>query len=231
MAAEEGNQETPPAVATPSPELAAFEQRTMALEAQNKQLAQQMEQLIALSARSQQSASQSATGVSDDEIEDLAYKNPKAYAKAVEQRATQKASDMVNSRLQHQNDVNVVLSQLTSEYPELGDASSDFAKKAVEIYSRMPSAQQNNPLAYKIAVRDAAAELGVLTKSKRPKNSSDDFSVSSSGQNSGTRESRKTDKLDNRSLAFAELLGMDVKDTKVIERIKARTNRKYGSWE
>ncbi len=231
MAVEDGNQ-TPPEKTADQLAMEAVAQRTVNLEVQNKQLAEQLNQLILnQQAQARNSQSQSATGaISDDELEDLAYKNPKAYAREIQSRATKSATAMVDSRLAHQNDVNVVLSQLTAEYPELGDSTSELTKKAVEMYQKMPSNQQTNPLAYKIAVRDAAADLGILTKTKRPKNESDGFAVS--GNSSGAqRESKKSDKVDNRSLAFAELLGMNIKDEKVVNAIKNRSKRSYGGWE
>ena len=213
--------------------LAEMNRKTSKLAEENAALNQKLEQLAAMLTKNQ--AGSAPSGSEDDNnLEELIYKDPKAYAKAVRVQAERAANDAVNSRLQTQNETQTVLSQLAADYPELNDANSDLTKKAVEIYNALPANQRSNPLAYKIAVRDAAADMGVLVKSKRSKNN-DDFVMSSGNSGSKPSSSSKDSaagKLDSTQLAFAELVGLNIKDEKVVKRLQERSKRKsWNRWE
>lgn len=214
--------------------VAEFARKTSKLAEENAALSQKLDQLTALIQQQRTGGNSSAQATGDDEanLEELIYKDPKAYAKAVEARAVRKADEMINSRLQTQNEAQSVLAQLAADYPELNDSSSELTKKAVSIYNSLPANQRSNPLAYKIAVRDAAADMGVLVKSKRKQSNSDDFAMDSgSGGSSSRPQSKGSEKVDNRSLAFAELLGLNVNDEKVVKRLQERSKRKnWGNW-
>lgn len=216
---EENNGGTPP---NPNADLLA---RTDALAQQNEKLSKQLESMMsAITAVAQPKA---VPVGDDDDLEVLAYKDPKAYARKIQEQAERRADALVNARLNAQQQTNAVLTQLTSDYPELADSNSELTKKAVEIYNSLSPAEKQSPTAYKVAVRDAAAEVGLLPKSKRKSSSGDDFSFGGGSAGSGNRsESRKADKLSNETLAFAEALGMDIKDKKVVERLQSRAQRK-----
>jgi len=212
---------------------AEFARKTSRLSEENALLSQKLDQLTQMIAQGRGGSQNS--GTEEANLEELIYKDPKAYAKAVEQNATRRAEEMVNSRMQYQNEAQSVLAQLSSEYPELADANSELTKKAVEIYKSLPVNQQANPLAYKIAVRDAAADMGVLVKSKRQSASSkshDEFQASSSPGDRQSSRGAQSKEVDQKTLAFAELIGVNIKDKKVMERIQERAKRKnWGKWE
>lgn len=216
--------------------VAEFSRKTKALQDENSVLNQKLDQLTALIQQHRAGgSSQSAQATGDDEanLEELIYKDPRAYAKAVEARAVKKADEMINSRLQTQNEAQSVLASLAADYPELNDSGSELTKKAVQIYNNLPAAQRSNPLAYKIAVRDAAADMGILVKSKRKQTNDDGFAMDGgSGTSSGnTQRQRSSEKLDDKSLEFAERLGLNTKDEKVLKRLQERSKRKnWGSW-
>ena len=132
------------------------------------------------------------------------------------------------------NQTNSVLSQLGSEYPELNDANSDLTLKSVEIYKRMSERDRSSSMAFKTAVRDAAADLGILPKNKRKSTSGegpDIGSGNSSSQSAGNSQPRSK-KLDDKTLAFAKLIGLKTDDPKVVERLKARSQRaKWNKYE
>lgn len=204
--------------------------KTEKLAQENARLAQQLDAVLG---KLNNLSAPAASGNLDEDaaLEELAFKDPKEYARRVREQATRQATQMVDQRIQQQNNQQATLSALVNDYPELQDAGSDLTKRAVEIFKGLSQSEQSSPLAYKAAVREAAAELGVLPKTKRKTSSSDDFSFSGSNSGSGSQSSRgsgSNDKLDERTVAFAKLIGLKTDDPKVVERIKQRSKRK--SW-
>ena len=170
---------------------AEFQRKTEKLGQENAALSQKLDQLTNMMQRQQQQAAPTRQGVdytslTEEQLEEMSYNKPKEYARAVDARATAKAEALVDKRMNAQQQVGNVMTQLISDYPELGDQSSDLSKRAVDIYAGLPNSIKNDPMSYKIAVRDAAAELGMLTKTKRKDNNSDNFSLNSNSGNTMT---------------------------------------------
>lgn len=199
------------------------------IQQENQRLSQQIEALTQ-SIVSSRSSQATGTTPQEENLEDLAFKDPRAYAAKVTERATQQAQRVVSETLTQQNRSNQILGQLVSDYPELNDANSELTTKAVSIYKQLSEQERSNPLSYKAAVRDAAAELGVLPKSKRSTAQEGEFQFSASnprGEQSSQSQSRRKDaELDNRTVAFAKLIGLNTEDKKVQERLKSRQTRK-----
>jgi hypothetical protein len=126
------------------------------------------------------------------------------------------------------------LSQLVREYPELNDDSNPLTKKAVEIYQSMPEDEKSSPMAYKLAVKEAASELSVKPISKRSQEESDSYSVSGNSGSSyspaNTRK-KKEDDIDQKTLEFAKLLGRPVDDPAYREKLKNLSKRKWSKYE
>lgn len=199
------------------------------IQQENQRLSQQIE---ALTQSIVSSRSQSATGnqPQEENLDDLAFKDPSAYARKVTERVTNTALNAVSNTINQQNRSNQILGQLVSDYPELNDINSELATKSVAIYKQMSEQERSNPLAYKAAVRDAAADLGVLPKSKRSTAQDGEFQFSASnptGQKPPSQSRRKESELDNRTTAFAKLIGLNTDDKKVQERLKSRQTRKH----
>lgn len=187
---------------------------------ENAKLSQQLEQIM--SAIKPKQAASSQSGNEDSELENLMYSDPKAYSKKISEKATREATQYVQQQLNQQQQTNAVLSQMVTDYPELSDINSEISKKAVELFKQLPENERTSTTAYKAVIREAAAELGMLPKTKRKQ--SDDFTMS--GGSGGQQASSKSKDLDAATLAFAQAVGMDVKDKKVVERLKQRANRK-----
>jgi hypothetical protein len=211
---------------------AELNRKTDKLAAENQALAQKLEQALALITQQNNANRQPQGGaeMTEEQLADLSYSDPKAYAREVSKRAEQRASALIDARLNQQNQTQVVMGQLINDYPELGDTNSPLSKKAVEIYNQLPNEMKSNPIAYRTAVRDAAAEEGLLPKSKRKSSSNDDFSL---GGSNGTRGNPKKDaEIDARTLEMAERMGLNITDKKVAERLKQRSQRKnWGKFE
>lgn len=214
----------------PAPDIknvqAEFYRKTDKLMQENQRLSEQLAQITTMI---QQGNSKST--VIEEDLEDLAFKDPKAYAKKVSEKAEQKANEIFDRRMQQYQQSNTTISQLANDYPELSKADHDLTKRAIDIYKSLSPQEQGSPLAYKSSVREAAAELGILPKSKRSSSNSDDFSLNG-GKTSDRRPSQSTDQMDDRTIAFAEAVGLNIKDKKVLERIKQRSQRKaWGKYE
>lgn len=163
------------------------------------------------------------------------YENEDATLNEIEQNATKRAVEIVSKLTQTESQRQSIIGQMVNEYPELVDPSTDLRKKAVEIFNTLSEDERSDPRSYKIAVRDAAAELGMLPKSKRkadPVENDDDDSFTlnnaSPSPSKRARDKNKNDKLSEETLLFAELLGRPIDDEKYVERLKKANQR--GNW-
>jgi hypothetical protein len=208
--------------------LAEMNRKYNKISEENSRMSQMLEQLAAR----QQQPVQQVNQQTDDakELADLVYSNPAEYARRVTEKATKQATQAVQHTLTQQQQTNTVLTQLASEYPELSDNSSELTTKAVNIYKQMSPEERLSPSAYKIAVRDAAADLGLLPKARRAKASNNEPNIGNSNnavndiaKGQQRAAAKNTSKASERTLAFAELMGLDVSKKEVIENLNKRT--------
>lgn len=126
------------------------------------------------------------------------------------------------------------ITQLSADYPELVDVKSDLRKASEQNYAKLPKHLRDTPEGYKLAVREAAADLGVIVSSKRKAadNSNDDFVVP--GRGSSGQSSRRPSKADepenfNQILDDARRMGLDTSKKEVVENLKNRAkNSTFG---
>lgn len=161
---------------------------------------------------------------------DRFYENEDAALNEVEENATRRATEaMRNLQAIEQRKQNAV-NQMVNDYPELA-IESPLKAKSVEIFNALSKEEQADPNAIKLAVREAAADLGMLPKSKRKEevtdNDDDTFSLSGKGGSEGKkgRRGQKSGDLAQETLDFAELLGRPVDDEKYIARLKKANER------
>lgn len=154
------------------------------------------------------------------------YEDEESTLRSIKDEAKAEAKAEMNSVIQTQQTVG----EMVAQYPELSDDNNALTKKAKEIHANLPAHLQGTPYAVRIAVREAAADLGIVTKSKRKEEIvvEDDAAVGGAGQGGGSAKSRreKEGEMDDRTLQFAELLGRPVDDEKYIERLKKVGQRK-----
>lgn len=173
---------------------------------------------------------QTQTQPQKKKLADLAITDEDAFERELETRVAEKASTIISQHQTAQAKQQAVIGSLVAEFPELSSADHDLTKRAVEIHNTLSDEERANPaVAYKLAVQNAAIELGIRPKSKRTQ-SSEDFSL---GSSSGPRPGRKPagSDIDPNTEAFAQMLGLNTSDPKVKERLKARSKRQYGKWE
>lgn len=151
-------------------------------------------------------------------LEDLLYDNPAEAVRQIEERAEKRVLSKIEQRDQAKAKQTQAINELYSEFPEFSDQDHDLTKKALEIYGKMDDAEKADPKALKLAGYQAAVDLGVKPRSKRTDD--DSFSFGSGGTKPG--RGKKSDKLDPAVEEFARLMGLNVDDQKVQERLKAR---------
>lgn len=159
-------------------------------------------------------------------LQELIYDDPEEYARIVSENAKKQAEEHVTRVMGSQQQQQVVLNQLVSDYPELADQNNDMTKRAIEIFKNLSDSEKAQPSSYKLAVREAAAEYGVLPSSKRSRSDSDGFTFNgSNSQRSGPSEPA-AGKISDATLAFAQAIGKNIDDPKYIERLKKAASRK-----
>ena len=154
------------------------------------------------------------------------FSNPDSAAEKLVQEAERRAEKKFEARLEQQNKQTQTLSSLVAEFPELTDGSAELTKKTLEIYNSLPAEDRSSPSAYRLAVKEAALELGVQPKSKRKRSESDDFSLSGEGRGPSRRDSAEVVKATEE---FARIMGLKVDDNtkKNLKKHGARNWTRY----
>lgn len=194
---------------------------------QLKKMNEQLVQELQINNQAQQQRASAQYQEPTKSLNDLWYEDPQKAVEMIQIQTEQRVMERVEASQARQNKQNVVIGNLMSEYPELSDANHELTKKVSELYELLPAEEKNSPLAYKIAARDAAAELGILPKSKRKEDTTtDSFTVSSSSGSTRPAKSA-SDEVDQRTTGFAEHMGLDTSDPKVMESLKARQDEMF----
>lgn len=157
----------------------------------------------------EQSAPEKLDPYADDYADKLAAKISIAAT-----RAASEASEAANNAaLSRQTAINA----LAMEYPEMAQNNSEFAKKVVQIHQTLDKNTQGTAFGYRYAAREAAAELGILPISKRQKQ--DEF-VMGGSKSTGKAAKSEVEGIDDKTLETAQLMGLDISNKKVLERLK-----------
>lgn len=191
------------------------------------QKTQQMNAQLLLQLQQSQKASavQSQPSTPEPSIGDLIYENPNKAAEIIKRQAKDEVLAQVRAEQQAQQRQADVISRLVMDYPELSDASNPLTKKAVERYTAMSEMDRQSPASYESAVLRAAVELGVKPRSQRESDPSDGFTL---GSNQSRGDSKKAEEeADKSMMAFAQLLGVDVKSEDVKKRLKGRQRKNW----
>jgi hypothetical protein len=166
----------------------------------------------------------------EQKLSDLMYSDPEAYAQKVLAEAEKRADARLEQRLSAQSAQQNVIAELVNQFPELSDGDHEFTKSAVAKFNAMPAEDRKSPVAYKTAVMEAALEAGVKPKSKRERVEGDEY-VGRGSSGSASR-SKKSAEIDPRTVAFAELVGLDISKPEVKERLKSNHGREsYLKWK
>lgn len=163
----------------------------------------------------------------DEDLTDLMYTNPKAYNEKIVSVAEQRIEKKLAAREQEQSARQNTLQKLYKDFPELAIDDSPLTKLAIEKFNTMATEYGNNPATYNLAVKEAALELDMKPKSKRPQTDDDYAGVGGSSSGSSRPARRKNEELSDATKELAERMGVD------LEKVKARikTRRNFEKWE
>lgn len=202
----------------------------------NQKLAQQNEALNAKIDLLLNTVSQPKQESSSEDDEALRYTDPDAYIEKKLKDVDKKVDAKIAQTEQMNSAKQQTLIALATDYPEINDPSSALYKKAIELGSSYPANFVSSPEGIRLIVREAAADIGLLPKKSRQVSSEegdDDMAEFIGGGGSGNKPPsgpKNKDKLDPKTLAVAELMGLNVNDPKVVERLKERSKRNYNKY-
>lgn len=126
------------------------------------------------------------------------------------------AAEMSQQMLNEERKKNSTIYQMAQEYPEI-QTDRELQNEILKAQKSLPKSLQDTAEGYEMAVLKAVARQGVLPKSKRPvAGVDDDISVGSSRSPGEGRKTSGKVKVDEKTIAFAELLrGRELTDEEV----------------
>ena len=160
-------------------------------------------------------------------FEEEFYEDADRAVAGLKQETKRETVDEIVQVLDRRDQLRETQNKLFGEFPELQDASSPLYKKADEIYRSFGISEgQLDPRALRAAVNEAALDLGVAPKSKRQKESSSDDFTGLGGGSAPKGGKQSKSKVTDGMLVWAQQMGLNTSDPKVIERLEQRAQRK-----
>lgn len=173
--------------------------------------------------------------VVEDPEEDLGAEllvNPEKAVKKITDKVRREVEGSMSTQSKAKDNFFAKFTELTEQYPELNNASSDLHVRAKELLASSTD-KEWDVNALESSVFRAVTEKGVLPMKHRKvseDDGADDYLGSGGSGASNTKRPSRNDKLDPKTKAFAELLGMDIKNPKVIEGLTKTQNDRKGNW-
>ena len=185
----------------------------------NEQLARQNAEILA-----RLEAQTKTPAAPQKKLSELMYEDQDQFAAEVAARATAQVNQVLSNQAEMQN----TLSSVIAQYPEFANQSHEATKRAIEISRSQPRGLAGTAAGNKMAMLEAASELGLVPTQHRSKNTGDDFSLAGGGggRNRQSRQQKETE-VSQETLDWARLLGTPVdSDPKRLEGLKKATQRK-----
>ena len=188
---------------------------------------------IAESLTSAQQARQPEPTPPADDLEQLAYSDPRRYAEVIKQQTLQEVRADQQRLQQQQEAQNQVISRIYSDFPEVNTPGHKLYDKVQEMVKALPEEQRANPASWESLVYRAALETGVKPRALRKNDDSeaDDFVMSGSRGSSSIKQPRKKEDVDPRTLEFARLMGMPVDKPEYMDRLKKYSKRDFSRYK
>jgi hypothetical protein len=120
------------------------------------------------------------------------------------------------------------MATLAQEYPEINSGKAEIREAILAAQKKLPLEVQGSAVGYEMSIKAAMADLGIIPSSRRPK-SDDDYSIPS-GRSGGEARAAKKGKVAQETLDTAELMGLDINDPKVVERLGKHAGRNFGKY-
>lgn len=141
------------------------------------------------------------------------------------------ANRTVEQVLNEERRKNMTLANLSKEYPEI-NTDSKFQDSVVEAQKSLPASIRDTADGYELAVMKAVAKQGILPKSKRAEESDDSYTAPAAASSSQRpRPPSKGSKVDDRTLAVAQLLGRNIDDPNVRKGLEEASKRNFVRWK
>lgn len=137
-----------------------------------------------------------------------------------------RADQAMDRRLKAERAKDTMIYNMAEEYPEIR-TNQKIKDAVVEAHKLVPESIRDSADGYKMAVLEAVQKNGLVPKSRRQ---TVDEDVSMSPRGGGERR-QKSEKISNATLATAELMGLDVNDKAVVERLEKYSNRRFSKYE
>jgi hypothetical protein len=207
---------------------AEFDRKLTNLDATNKQLVASLQALAKQVAPPVKKEPEAKT----KKLQDVWYDDPETSKKMIVEETLSILQSQQQKGQEAAQKTQKIMQALQKDFPELKDIDDPLSQKAIEIFEKYSEEEKQNPIAYKLAVKEAAEEIGVKPKSKRTSSDDDDaFSLSQSTAKGGREHEpgKRRGKLDPRTMEFAKLMGVDVENEKVVESLKTR-QREVRDW-
>lgn len=204
---------------------AEFERKTANISQQQAETQRQLEAILA-----EVQKSMAPKEAPRKAAKDLIYEDPEEYARQVREDAVREASEAVSRQYQASAAVTSAVNSLQAQYPEFAQEGSEAAKLAVEKAAKLPAKLKGTAEGARLVMLETAAELGLVAASKRRTQVTQEEPVAGSRSSTSTSQSRKpAGKVDDKTRAFAELLGLDFNDPKQVAALEKASSRKNWS--
>jgi len=142
-------------------------------------------------------------------------------------KTNQTINQTVENALKEERQRNYTMASLAQEYPEINSGDAKVREAILNAQKKLPLEMQGSAIGYEMSIKSAMADLGIVPSSKRP-TKDDDFQMPSRG--GASAGSKKRGKVAQETLDAAALMGVDITDEKVIERLQKNSERNYGKY-
>lgn len=196
--------------------LGNFDQKMSSLEQTNQALLAQLKSMA---------PAQPKPTKKENTLDQVWFDKPEEAAAEIVSRATASINKSLDERAAHAAKQQTTMAELVGDFPELANKSHDLTVAAVKIYDAMSDEDKRSPLSYKAAVKEAALDLGIKPMRKRSEEEQD-FSLRGGSRSDSPSRKRGPEKLSAETEEFARIMGVDVDDPKVKERLVNKHGRK-----
>lgn len=132
---------------------------------------------------------------------------------------------MTQDIIRRERELDNTVIRLAREFPEI-QADPDIQKAVVAEHNKLGKSLQDTAEGYELAVQRAVQKVGLVPKSRRRSEDTEEYVASGrkSGSSSASTKKGKT-KVSEKTLAFAAMLGRDINDPKVLEGLEKASER------
>jgi hypothetical protein len=136
--------------------------------------------------------------------------------------------ERVERKLQMETAKSAKIVEMSREYPEI-NSNAKLMQEITNELKNVPESIRSTPAGYEMAILKAVSREGLTPKSKRSTVTVDDDA--SMGNRGGSQRRERAVKVSDETLAAAELMGLDINDKGVLERLQQNSNRNYNRYE